>query len=150
MIVVLADTHSTQPPKLTETLHASIATGDCLIHAGDFTTPAVVDAMEDLTESFVAVAGNADNDAVSRRLPETTQVTHSGVRIAVTHRVEGGTVARRLFGRAHDASVVVTGHTHRPTVAQADGLRLLNPGSHRRPRGGPPTFLTVLIFSSIW
>lgn len=143
MIVILSDTHRTHPPDLTPALHEALAAADCLLHAGDFTTVAVVDAIATEVDAFVGVTGNADTAAVSDRLQTTAKLTHDGLQIAMTHHVDGGEVGRRLFGQAHDASVVVTGHTHQPTVATANSVRLLNPGSHTQPRGGPPTFMTL-------
>ena len=143
MIVVLSDTHSKRPPELATPVRTAIDSADCLIHAGDFTSNAVVDTFAPMTERFVAIAGNRDSSRVTDRLPKTATISYEGVRIAVTHHVAGGDVARSLFGREQEVSVLITGHTHRPSVATARSVRLLNPGSHRRPRGGPPTFLTL-------
>jgi predicted phosphodiesterase len=64
---------------------------------------------------------------------------YAGVRIAVTHTERGGATALPLFGRQRGAALVVSGHTHRPTVVAPDGgPTLLNPGSHADPRGNRP------------
>jgi len=107
-----------------------------VIHAGDFTTTAVLDAFRDRADRLVAVHGNADTVAVQERLPPATTTTYAGVRIAVTHTERGGATALSLFGRQRGADLVVSGHTHRPTVDTPEaGPTLLNPGSHADPRG---------------
>ncbi|GAB6860841.1 metallophosphoesterase [Haloplanus litoreus] len=139
MLVVCSDTHGTDDPRLRGRTREAVTAADLVIHAGDFTTPAVLDAVREATTRLVAVHGNADNGAVRARLPDATTTTYAGIRIAVTHTERGGATALSLFGRERGAGLVVSGHTHRPTVVDADGgPTLLNPGSHADPRGNRP------------
>jgi putative phosphoesterase len=139
MLVVCSDTHGTDDPRLTGRTREALTDADLAIHAGDFTTPAVLDGVRRLADRLVAVHGNADVDAVRERLPSAATTTYAGVRIAVTHAERGGATARSLFGRGRGAALVVTGHTHRPSVdAPETGPTLLNPGSHADPRGNRP------------
>jgi len=55
----------------------------------------------------------------------------------VTHRQRGGATGLELFGRERGADLVVSGHTHQPTVSETPEATLLNPGSHADPRGNP-------------
>lgn len=48
-----------------------------------------------------------------------------------------------MFGRSRDADVVISGHTHRPTLVETDDVVLLNPGSHAQPRGNRPGYATL-------
>jgi len=43
-----------------------------------------------------------------------------------------------LLGRERQADLVVFGHSHVPGYDDTGAVALLNPGSHARPRGGPP------------
>jgi hypothetical protein len=139
MLVVCSDTHGTDDTRLRGRTREAVTAADLVIHAGDFTTPTVLDAFRDASTRLVAVHGNADTGAVRARLPTATTTTYAGVRVAVTHTERGGATALSLFGRERGAALVVSGHTHRPTVVDADGGPvLLNPGSHADPRGHRP------------
>lgn len=138
MIAVLSDTHSTSGHALQGRTRDVVERADLVIHAGDFVTEAALDAFHDASDRLLAVHGNADDPAVAERLPDARTVEAAGLRIAVTHRQRGGQMELSLFGRERGADLVVSGHTHQPTVASADDVTLLNPGSHADPRGNPP------------
>jgi hypothetical protein len=136
MLVVCSDTHGIDDPRLSGRTRDAVAAADLVVHAGDFTTPAVLDGFRAVASRLVAVHGNADTAAVRSRLPSAVSTTYAGVPIAVTHTERGGVTALSLFGRQRGAALVVSGHTHRPTVhAPEGGPTLLNPGSHADPRG---------------
>jgi hypothetical protein len=136
MLAVLSDTHGTDDSRLRGRTREAVHEADVVVHAGDFTTTAVLDAFQDAAGTLHAVHGNADERAVQDRLPAARTLTFGGATVAVTHTRRGGATALSLFGRERDADVVVFGHTHRPTVAAGDGgPLLLNPGSHADPRG---------------
>jgi hypothetical protein len=139
MLVVCSDTHGTDDARLTGRTREAVAAADLVIHAGDFTTTAVLDEFRDRAARLAAVHGNADTAAVRERLPPAATTTYAGVRVAVTHTERGGATALSLFGRQRGAALVVSGHTHRPTVDTPEvGPALLNPGSHADPRGNRP------------
>jgi len=140
MLVVLSDTHRESGHGLSGPALDAVRSADRVVHAGDFTTEAVVDAFADEAARLDAVHGNADDPAVHERLPEARTFAYEGARVAVTHRRDGGATGLALFGRSRDADVVVSGHTHRPTVVDADDVVLVNPGSHADPRGHRAAF----------
>lgn len=140
MIVVLSDTHRESGHGLTGPVLDAVRSADRVVHAGDFTTPAVVDEFVAETARLEAVHGNADVPAVSERLPSERVFEYAGIRVAVTHRRDGGTTGLALFGRSRNADLVVCGHTHRPAVVETDGVVVLNPGSHADPRGHRAAF----------
>lgn len=143
MLVVLSDTHASDGTALVDAAADAVAAADFVLHAGDFTTEAVLEAFYETTDEFRAVHGNADNAAVTERLPEATTLEYGGVRIAVTHRRRGGATGLAMFGRERGADLVVSGHTHRPTVDDAGAVTLLNPGSHADPRGARQSFAVL-------
>lgn len=107
---------------------------DVILHAGDVTELAVLDALAERAPVH-AVLGNNDR-GLTRRLPEVWEDDLGGVRVAMLHD-SGPRVGRatRLARRFPDAAVVVFGHSHDPVVeATHDGPLLVNPGSptHRR------------------
>jgi hypothetical protein len=136
MLAVLSDTHGTDDPRLRGRTREAVRDADVVVHAGDFTTDAVLDAFESEAETLYAVHGNSDAPGVRDRLPGARTLTYGGATLAVTHARRGGSTALSLFGRERGADVVVFGHTHRPAVVESDaGPLLLNPGSHAEPRG---------------
>jgi hypothetical protein len=116
-----------------------------VVHAGDWVSADLLDALEARAARVVGVWGNNDGPDLRARLPEVARVELGGVRFAVVH--ETGAAAgreRRMAARYPDVDVLVFGHSHIPwdtTATRSDGtaLRLLNPGSptDRRRR---PTF----------
>ncbi len=140
MIAIFSDTHSGYGHELENEALAAAREADVVIHAGDFTSQAALEAFREECSTLLAVHGNADELAVREQLPTERVVDERGVRFAVTHRRDGGETGLAMFGRAHDADVVVSGHTHRPTIVDAGDVLLLNPGSHAQPRGYRPGF----------
>ncbi|MFP4529725.1 MAG: metallophosphoesterase [Halodesulfurarchaeum sp.] len=143
MIVVVSDTHRTERPGLDGHLAEAVSRADRVIHAGDFTTEAVLDGFHAATDALLAVAGNRDDPAVTARLPEARTLDLHGFTIALTHTQAGGQTGLSYFGAEREADLVISGHTHRPHVVQGDGPVLFNPGSHADPRGGEPTYGTL-------
>lgn len=143
MIAIFSDTHSTSGHELEGEALAAARAADVVVHAGDFTSEAALEAFQEACRLLYAVHGNADDAAVQDRLPESRVVEADDIRIAVTHCRDGGATGLAMFGRARDADVVVSGHTHRPAVVRTDDVLLLNPGSHAQPRGHRPGFATL-------
>jgi hypothetical protein len=135
MLTVVSDTHGADGHRLTGRTLAAVREADVVVHAGDFTTEAVLDAFHEEADRLLAVHGNADGAGVRGRLPDARTVEYGGVRLAVTHTRRGGATALSMFGRERGADAVVFGHTHRPTVDASGPTVLLNPGSHAEPRG---------------
>lgn len=138
MLVLLSDTHGTDGHRLEGRTLEAVEDADLVVHAGDFTTPAALEAHHEAAGDLLAVHGNADDPAVRERLPSARTVEALGLRVAVTHRRDGGPTGLAMFGRSRDADVVVSGHTHRPAVVDAGDVLLVNPGSHAQPRGNRP------------
>ncbi|WP_137288090.1 metallophosphoesterase [Natronorubrum halophilum] len=143
MIAIFSDTHSARGHELEGEALAAAREADVVIHAGDFNTAAALEAFQDECEVLVGVRGNTDSAAVRDRLPTARVVEEGGVRFAVTHRRDGGETGLAMFGRSRDADVVVSGHSHRPTVVETEDVLLLNPGSHAQPRGNRPGFAVL-------
>jgi putative phosphoesterase len=138
VLVLLSDTHGTDGHRLEGRTREAVDGADLVIHAGDFTTASALDAHREAAGDLLAVHGNADDRAVRQRLPAARTVEALGLRVAVTHTRDGGATGLAMFGRSRAADVVVSGHSHRPSVTEADDLLLVNPGSHAQPRGNRP------------
>ena len=110
-----------------------------MVHAGDWVSADLLDALEDRAARVVGVWGNNDGPDLRARLPEVARVELGGVRFAVVH--ETGAAAgreKRCAARYPDVDVVVFGHSHIPWDTPGPP-RLLNPGSPTD-RRRQPTF----------
>jgi putative phosphoesterase len=134
MITVVSDTHGTDGHGLSGRTLDAVREADVVVHAGDFTTAAVLDAFDRESERLVGVAGNRDADGVRARLDETAVVDADGIRLVVVHGHEHDRTALSLLARQETADVIVVGHSHKPGVERLGSATLLNPGSHADPR----------------
>jgi putative phosphoesterase len=73
----------------------------------------------------VAVRGNIDKAAWSRKLPETEVLELAGTSIYVLHDL----TRLDLKPKAAGFSVIVSGHSHVPKQETRDGVLYFNPGS---------------------
>ena len=145
MITVVSDTHGTDEHRLTGRTLAAVHEADLVVHAGDFTTEAVLDAVEreagadaDGETPLAAVHGNNATRAVRERLPATRVVEHAGARFVVAHGHEHDTTALSLLARQESADFAVVGHSHKPEFRTEGPVPVLNPGSYADPRWNRP------------
>jgi putative phosphoesterase len=139
LIAVIADTHLPKgrrrlPPRCLEL----VASSDALIHAGDITSAAELDALRALAPQVHAVHGNVDEPTLRASLPAELRLDLMGHRIAVVHDAgpRQGRLAR-LARRFPDAEAAIFGHTHRPEHQAASGFQIFNPGSPTERRRSP-------------
>jgi putative phosphoesterase len=120
---------------------AAVDAADVVIHAGDWVSLDLLNALEARAQRLVGVFGNNDGAALRARLPEVARVELAGVRFAVVHETGAAAGRERRCARAYpDVDVLVFGHSHIPWDSTAEtGLRLLNPGSPTD-RRRQPTF----------
>jgi uncharacterized protein len=120
---------------------AAVDAADVVIHAGDWVSVDLLDALEARARRLVGVFGNNDGPPLRARLPEVARVELAGVRFAVVHETGAAAGRERRCARAYpDVDVLVFGHSHIPWDTTAEnGLRLLNPGSPTD-RRRQPTF----------
>ncbi|MDS0260235.1 metallophosphoesterase [Haloarcula sp. S1CR25-12] len=134
MLTVISDTHGTDDHRLTGRTLAAVRDADHVVHAGDFTTEAVYDAVDAEASALTAVTGNNETPGLRARLPAVATVEWAGHRLLVAHGHEHSETALGLLARQEDADIVVVGHSHRPEIAELDGRLLVNPGSYADPR----------------
>jgi hypothetical protein len=120
LIGVISDTHGLLRPEAMEVLRGS----EHIIHAGDVGSPEILEKLSTLAP-VIAVRGNIDQGAWSRRLAETQVLELGGVSIYVLHDLAQLDVKPKAAG----FSVVVSGHSHVPKRETRDGVLYFNPGS---------------------
>ncbi|MBX0304080.1 metallophosphoesterase [Haloarcula salinisoli] len=134
MLTVISDTHGTDSHRLTGQTLDAVRAADHVVHAGDFTTEAVYDAIQAEAAGLTAVAGNNERPALRERLPAEATVEWAGHRLLVVHGHRHSDTALAMLARQEDADIVVVGHSHRPELGELDGRLLVNPGSYADPR----------------
>lgn len=145
-LVITSDTHvPARARDLPAQLWREIEAADVVVHAGDWVSEDLLDAVQARAARLIGVYGNNDGPALRARLPEVATVDLAGLSMAVVH--ETGPAAgreRRCDRRFPDCDVLVFGHSHIPwDSVTPGGLRLLNPGSPTDRRRQPyATYLT--------
>ena len=119
-IGLISDTHGLLRPEALQALRGS----DLIIHAGDVGDPSILEALANIAP-VVAVRGNVDTADWAESLPETTVAEAAGVNIYVLHDVK----ALDLDPRASEFDIVVSGHSHKPSRSERNGVLYINPGS---------------------
>jgi uncharacterized protein len=117
---VIADTHGLLRPEAI----AALKDVDLIVHAGDIGSAAILDELGKIAP-VLAVRGNNDRDGWAAAVPEIVTTMIAGVRLCVVHEL------KTLQGdpTARGADVVISGHSHRPSVERIGGGLRLNPGS---------------------
>ena len=110
-----------------------------IVHAGDVGAASVLDRLRELAP-VVAIRGNNDKGAWAQRLPTTEVVEFSGILLYVVHDL----TELDLDPGAAGFHVVVSGHSHRPSVDRRDGVLFINPGSIGPRRFTLPVALSLL------
>jgi len=120
VIGVISDTHGLVRPQALQALRNV----DLIIHAGDIGAPEVLDALKKIAP-LVAIKGNNDRESWAKSLPDTKLVKIGAAQLYVIHNVKEldcDPVTRGI-------QVVISGHSHKPSVVNRDGVLYLNPGS---------------------
>ena len=119
-IGLIADTHGLLRPEALEALRGV----DHIIHAGDVGSPEVLEGLQAIAP-VTAVRGNNDIEGWAQRLPLSATLKVSGFVFYVIHEL----AHLRTHAAPENASVIVTGHSHRPLIESRDGVLFVNPGS---------------------
>ena len=125
VVGVISDTHGLIRP---EAIHA-LRGCDVLIHAGDIGDPEVIERLRALAPLTV-VRGNIDNEAWATRIPSTEVVEVDGRHFYVLHDL----AQLDLDPVAADFAVVVSGHSHQPSIRHRNGFLYLQPRQVAGPR----------------
>ncbi len=120
---------STEADGLVEMVRPYFADVELIIHAGDFVTYAVIDALTELAP-VEGVAGNMDPHEITSRLPAKTVVSAGGFKIGVVHGWGAPHGLAEKVRREFEAvDCVVFGHSHQPYQEIINGALVFNPGS---------------------
>jgi hypothetical protein len=147
VIGLISDTHGLLRAEALERLGGS----DLIIHAGDVGRPEILDELRRIAPvtairgnidiaPVTAIRGNIDTAAWARSVPETATVETGGVRIYVIHNVHDLAIDPAGEG----FHIVVSGHSHKPSRTERNGVLYINPGSAGPRRFRLPISLAML------
>lgn len=137
-IGLISDTHGRVRAAALEAL----AGCDAILHAGDVGGPHVIAALGALAP-VLAVRGNVD-DPHDPALSEKVAIVREGCRVLVVHGHQWGTPTPEALAGAHEAEVIVFGHTHRAVVRRVGATLVVNPGAAGPARFDLPVSVAVL------
>ena len=119
-IGLISDTHGLLRPEAVTFLRGS----DYIVHAGDIGDANVIRELSVLAP-VTAVRGNNDNGLWAEAIPESQVLQVDNVFMYVLHNV----AELSLDPVAAGFQVVVSGHSHQPSVEERNGVFFVNPGS---------------------
>jgi putative phosphoesterase len=130
-ILVISDTHTDSIDNLPRRVLDELSGADMIIHAGDFTSKHLVDALRKIG-TFRGVYGNIDGPEVRKELPAIDTIQAEDFMIGLNHPAEGGsplTLEQRLRPKFPEVQAIIHGHSHRAKNDFRDGILWFNPGS---------------------
>jgi putative phosphoesterase len=139
LIAIVADTHMPRgnralPQRCLELMRGA----DLILHAGDFVAESVLQGLEELGPTVVAVHGNMDAAELRAKLPGEIEVEAAGATIGMVHHA-GPARGRleRLRASFPGADAVVFAHSHQPLHEHGPDFQIFNPGSPTERRRAP-------------
>ncbi len=119
-IGIISDTHGL----LRSEALTALAGVDHILHAGDVGDSAILDRLRQIAP-VTAIRGNVDTHGPCAELPPTDAVVLGGKLFYLVHSAHDLDVNPQAAG----IDVVVSGHSHQPSLESRDGVLYLNPGS---------------------
>ncbi|MEO7325920.1 MAG: metallophosphoesterase family protein [Dokdonella sp.] len=132
---LISDTHGLLRPEALAFLRGC----DHIVHAGDIGHPDILDALAALAP-LTSVRGNNDHGPWAESLAETQLIAFGEVSIYVIHDLSQLDIEPVAGG----VRVVVSGHSHKPSIDERGGVLFVNPGSAGRRRFRLPIALAEL------
>jgi putative phosphoesterase len=139
---ILSDTHlSSADDEFIRLTKQCFADCEVIIHAGDLTSIAVLDAFAG--KLVYAVHGNMCDVGSFLGLPRQTTFQLDRFTIGLVHGSGLGLdIEQQLWSLFSDVDCMIYGHTHRPVCHRRGGVLIINPGIFRStgPYGSPGTY----------
>lgn len=120
VIGVISDTHGLFRPEAVAALRGV----DLILHAGDIGSAEVLETLQGMAP-VVAVRGNNDKGDWAEELPQWEVTEVGAIYIYMIHDLKEIDLSPAAAG----FQVVVSGHSHKPSVEERKGVLYVNPGS---------------------
>jgi uncharacterized protein len=135
LVGVLSDTHGLLRPQVLERL----AGVEHILHAGDVGDIQILHRLRTIAP-LTAIRGNIDSIGPCAELPATEAIELGGHFLYMVHAIED----LDLDPRAAEMQVVISGHSHKPSITHHKNVLYLNPGSVGPRRFSLPVTLALL------
>jgi len=119
-IALISDTHNLLRPEAL----AFLSGCDHIVHGGDIGGPDILARLASIAPMSV-VRGNNDSAPWAADIPVSLTVVLGGVAVHAVHDIAD----LHLGPNDADVRVVVSGHSHKPSMVERDGVWFINPGS---------------------
>jgi len=123
LIAVVSDTHGLLRPELLRELESRGPFAH-ILHAGDVGNPEILDSLR-LLAPVTAIRGNVDRFGACAELHATEALELDSCLIYMLHSLED----LDLNPHAAQIGVVISGHSHKPSITHRESVLYLNPGS---------------------
>ena len=120
LIGVISDTHGLLRPEALDALKGS----ELIIHAGDIGKPEVLTSLTSLAP-VLAIRGNNDRESWAKKIPDILHLRANGACLFIIHNVND----LEVDPGAEGFHAVISGHSHKPSLTNSEGVIFLNPGS---------------------
>ena len=119
IIGVISDTHGLLRPEVPKVFEGV----NLILHAGDIGNPEVLTGLAGIAP-VIAIRGNNDHGAWAKAIREVETIPAGAVTIYMIHDLKAmGPSSKQRF------HVIISGHSHKPSIERRDGVLFLNPGS---------------------
>jgi putative phosphoesterase len=133
---LISDTHGLLRPEALDFL----AGCDHIVHGGDIGNAAILERLAQIAP-LITVRGNNDGEAWARAIPVSAQLTVGAVVLHAIHDIKELDIDPAASG----VRIVVSGHSHRPSCSERNGVLYINPGSAGRRRFSLPISAAELV-----
>jgi uncharacterized protein len=139
-IGLISDTHGLVRPEALKAL----AGVELIVHAGDIGKPEVLDRLQAIAP-VAAIKGNNDTAPWARHIPEILDLQVKDRTLRVIHNVRDSESNLRAAG----IDIVISGHSHQPSVQTRDNVLFVNPGSAGPRRFKLPVTVGLLLLQNV-
>jgi uncharacterized protein len=138
-IGLISDTHGLVRPEALKALEGV----ELIVHAGDIGMPEVLDRLQAIAP-VAAIKGNNDTAPWARHIPEILDLHVNDRTLRVIHNVRDSESNLSAAG----IDVVISGHSHKPSVQTRDNVLFVNPGSAGPRRFKLPVTVGLLLLQN--
>ena len=138
-IGLISDTHGLVRPEALKAFEGV----ELIVHAGDIGKPEVLDRLQAIAP-LAAIKGNNDTAPWALRIPEILDLHVKDRTLRVIHNVRDSESNLRAGG----IDIVISGHSHKPSVESRDNVLFVNPGSAGPRRFKLPVTVGLLLLQN--
>jgi len=120
LIGIISDTHGLMRPEAVSALTGC----NIILHAGDIGKPEVLESLKQIAPVY-PIRGNNDTGTWAEKIPNHLMAKVGEIKFYIIHDVK----ELKLDLKKEGINVVVSGHSHQPSVQHREDVLFVNPGS---------------------